>query len=53
VECRAQPRLLINPEFVARHAATPETLLMLVMHELHHGLGGESVNITFIYITYC
>ena len=30
VECQAQPRLLINPGFVARHAATPEKLMMLV-----------------------
>ena len=28
VECRARPRMLINPEFVAQHAATPEKLLM-------------------------
>jgi hypothetical protein len=30
VECLAQPRLLINPTFVATHAETPEKLLMLV-----------------------
>ncbi|NBY28445.1 MAG: hypothetical protein EBQ71_16690, partial [Betaproteobacteria bacterium] len=42
VECRAQPRLLINPEFVAVHAHTPEKLLMLVMHELHHVLLGHT-----------
>lgn len=42
VECRAQPRLLINPHFVARHANTPEKLLMLVMHELHHVLLGHT-----------
>lgn len=42
VECRIQPRLLINPEFVARHAHTPEKLLMLVMHELHHVLLGHT-----------
>jgi hypothetical protein len=42
VECRIQPRLLINPEFVARHANTPEQLLMLVMHELHHVLLGHT-----------
>ena len=29
VECLIQPRLLINPDFVARHAQTPEKLLML------------------------
>ena len=42
VECRLQPRLLINPQFVARHAQTPEKLLMLVMHELHHVLLGHT-----------
>ncbi len=42
VECRAQPRLLINPAFVAEHAPTPEKLLMLVMHELHHVLLGHT-----------
>ena len=42
VECRAQPRLLINPQFVDRWADTPEKLLMLVMHELHHVLLGHT-----------
>ncbi len=42
VECRAQPRLLINPHFVAQHADSPEKLLMLVMHELHHVLLGHT-----------
>ncbi len=42
VECRVQPRLLVNPGFVARHAETPEKLLMLVMHELHHVLLGHT-----------
>ena len=42
VECRMQPRLLINPDFVAKHAATPEKLLLLVMHELHHVLLGHT-----------
>jgi hypothetical protein len=41
VECTAQPRLLVNPDFVGRHAATPEKLLMLVMHELYHVLLGH------------
>ncbi len=41
VECRIQPRMLINPEFVDTWAATPEKLLMLVMHELHHVLLGD------------
>jgi hypothetical protein len=42
VECCQQPRLLINPEFVARHAATSERLIALVMHELHHVLLGHT-----------
>jgi len=42
VECLSQPRLLVNPEFVAKSAATPEKLLMLVMHELHHVLLGHT-----------
>ena len=42
VECQVQPRMLINPTFVAQHAATPEKLLMLVMHELHHVLLGHT-----------
>jgi len=42
VERKAQPRLLINPAFVERHAETPEKLFMLVMHELHHVLLGHT-----------
>jgi hypothetical protein len=42
VECVELPRMLINPEFVARHAETPERLMMLVMHELHHVLLGHT-----------
>lgn len=42
VECRIQPKLLINPEFVQKHAHTSEKLLMLVMHELHHVLLGHT-----------
>src|SRR5688572_6165173 len=42
VECRMQPRLLVNPDFVDLHAFTPERLLMLVMHELHHVLLGHT-----------
>lgn len=41
-ECRIQPRMLINPRFVETHAATPEKLLMLVLHELHHVLLGHT-----------
>lgn len=46
VECRAQPRLLLNPAFIAQHAATPQKLLMLVMHELHHVLLGHTTLFT-------
>jgi hypothetical protein len=42
VECRNQPRLLVNPAFVDLWAATPEKLLMLIMHELHHVLLGHT-----------
>jgi hypothetical protein len=42
VECRIQPRLFINPDFVATWAENPEKLLMLVMHELHHVLLGHT-----------
>jgi hypothetical protein len=42
VECRAQPRMLVNPRFVDRWAATSEKLLMLIMHELHHVLLGHT-----------
>ena len=42
VECTSMPRLLINPQFVDAHADTPERLLMLVMHELHHVLLGHT-----------
>ncbi len=42
VECRVQPRMLINPEFVQAHAETPEKLMMLVMHELYHILLGHT-----------
>ena len=42
VECHAQPRLFINPGFVALHAATPEKLMMLVLHEVHHVLLGHT-----------
>ncbi|MEY3161655.1 MAG: hypothetical protein RIT25_1646 [Planctomycetota bacterium] len=42
VECTEHPRLLVNPEFVSRHAPTPQKLLALVMHELHHVLLGHT-----------
>ncbi len=42
VEVALQPRMKINPDFAAKHAETPEKLLMLVMHELHHVLLGHT-----------
>jgi hypothetical protein len=42
VECRMRPRLLINPEFVAKHANTSEKLVMLILHELHHVILGHT-----------
>ncbi len=36
VECRAVPRLLLNPDFVARHCTTPRALAFLILHELSH-----------------
>lgn len=36
IECRAHPRLLVNPHFVAQHCRTDEHLFMLVMHEIAH-----------------
>jgi len=45
VECVKTPRLLINPEFVAEHANTPEKLMMLVLHEVHHVLLGHTKRI--------
>jgi hypothetical protein len=42
IECVAVPRMLINPAFVEAVANTPEKLMMLVMHELHHVLLGHT-----------
>jgi hypothetical protein len=36
VECRTAPRLLLNPDFVARHCTTPRALAFLILHELSH-----------------
>jgi hypothetical protein len=38
MECKHRPRLLMNPEFVARHCKRDEHLFLLVMHELWHVL---------------
>jgi hypothetical protein len=42
VDCLELPLLRINPAFAATFANTPEKLLMLVMHELHHILLGHT-----------
>jgi hypothetical protein len=42
VEGGQAPRMLVNPGFVERYAATPERLVMLVMHELHHIILGHT-----------
>jgi hypothetical protein len=42
VEVALQPRMKVNPVFVSEQANTPEKLLMLVMHELHHVLLGHT-----------
>jgi hypothetical protein len=42
VEGGPVPRMLINPRFAREHANTPERLLMLVMHELHHVVLGHT-----------
>ncbi len=42
VECAGRPRLRINPEWVAQHANTPEKLVMLILHELHHVILGHT-----------
>ena len=42
VECCARPRLLLNPEWIEEHAATPEKLVMLTLLELHHVVLGHT-----------
>jgi hypothetical protein len=42
VECRAKPRMHLNPEFVAEHCQRDEHLFMLVMHELYHVILGHT-----------
>lgn len=38
VECTHRPRLLLNPQFIAKHCERDEHLFLLVMHELWHVL---------------
>ncbi len=42
VSCGEYSTLRINPEFCARHAATKEKMMMLVLHELHHIVLGHT-----------
>ena len=42
VECRAKPRMHLNPLFVAEHCKRDEHLFMLVMHELYHVILGHT-----------
>lgn len=42
VSMGATPRLLINPEFVARHCRTDESLFVLVLHEMLHVVLGHT-----------
>ena len=36
MECKHRPRLLLNPDFIAKHCKRDEHILLLVMHELWH-----------------
>jgi hypothetical protein len=36
VECISRPRLLLNPQFIAKYCQRDEHLFLLVMHELWH-----------------
>jgi len=42
VTCVGRPRLLMNPEFVAKHCQHDEHLFLLVMHEMWHVLLGHT-----------
>ena len=42
VECLSAPRLLLNPDFIAKNCKTDEHLFILVMHELYHVLMGHT-----------
>ena len=42
VECTHQPRLHLNPQFIAEHCPNDEDLFMLVMHELYHVILGHT-----------
>jgi len=42
VECRAKPRMHLNPDFLEEHCRLDEHLFMLVMHELYHVVLGHT-----------
>ena len=42
IECSAQPRLHLNPHFVAEHCQQDEELFLLVLHELYHVVLGHT-----------
>ena len=42
VECTHQPRLHLNPQFIAECCPNDEDLFMLVMHELYHIILGHT-----------
>jgi hypothetical protein len=42
VECSAQPRLHLNPGFVAEYCQRDEHLFLLIMHELYHVILGHT-----------
>ena len=42
IECVSTPRLLLNPDFLAKHCHGDGDLFLLVMHELHHVILGHT-----------
>jgi len=42
IECTSTPRLLLNPDFLAKHCQGDGDLFLLVMHELHHVILGHT-----------
>ncbi|MFZ4682457.1 MAG: VWA domain-containing protein [Terrimicrobiaceae bacterium] len=42
IECNSTPRLLLNPDFLAKHCQGDGDLFLLVMHELHHVILGHT-----------
>ncbi len=42
IECSTQPRLHLNPRFLAEHCQRDEDLFLLVLHELYHVVLGHT-----------